>query len=57
MALTGHVFKEIKRKVRVCIIEEGKSPGECVQELEKDYELTKADKIEIGEMAKSIGKK
>lgn len=57
MVMTGHIYKEIKRKVRVCVIEEGKSPDDCVQEIEKEYDLTKTDKVEVGEMAKAIGKK
>lgn len=56
MALEGYIFKDIKRKVRVCVVEEGKSPDECVQAMEEEYELTEDDKFEIREMANSIGK-
>ncbi len=57
MALTGHIYKEIQRKVRTCVIEEGKSPEDCVKEIDMDFELTKDDKQEIMDMAKSIGKR
>lgn len=57
MVLTGHNYKEIQRKVRVCIIEDGKTPDECVNLIDEDWELTKKEKEEIRELAKSIGKK
>lgn len=55
--LQGHILKEIKRKVRVCIIEEGKTPDQCVDEIDKDYELNKDEKNEIKDLAKTIGKR
>lgn len=57
MTLSGHVFKEIKRKVKVCVIEEGMNPEDCVQEIEKEYELTSRDRLEVQEMAKEIGRR
>ena len=56
MALAGHMFKEIKRKVKSCIIEDGLSPDACVKQIEESYELDEADKLEIKEMAKDVGK-
>lgn len=56
MALTGHMYKEIKRKVKSCIIEEGLSPDACVKQIEEVYELDEDDKLEIKEMAKNVGK-
>jgi len=57
LVLSGHIFKEIKRKVRVCVIEEGRTPDQCVDEIDKDYELNKEEKNEVKELAKSIGKR
>lgn len=54
--LKGHELKEIRRKIRSCIIEEGLSPDECVSRIEEDYELDTDDKFEIKEIAKGIGK-
>jgi len=56
MTLRGHVKKEIERKVRNCVIEEGLSPAKCVEQIEEHYELDKDDRLEILEMAKGIGK-
>ncbi|MBE3123005.1 MAG: hypothetical protein IMZ53_10915 [Thermoplasmata archaeon] len=56
MALRGHVKKEIERKVRNCVIEDGLSPEKCVEQIEEHYELDKDDRLEILEMAKGIGK-
>jgi hypothetical protein len=56
MALLGHTYKEIQRKVRSCIIEEGMTAEECVQKIEQEYELEEDDRFEIREMAKEIGK-
>lgn len=54
--LEGHELKEIRRKIRSCVIEEGLSPDECVSRMEDDYELDDDDKFEIKELAKGIGK-
>jgi len=56
MALKGHVFKEIQRKMRTCIIEDGLSPDQCVSKMEEDYVLDESDKKEIKELAKEMGK-
>ncbi len=56
MALKGHVLKEISRKIRTCVIEDGLSPDQCVNQIEEEYELTPADRDEIKGMAKAIGK-
>lgn len=56
MTLVGHVYKEIERKVRSCVIEEGLSPEKCVNKIEEDYELDEDDIIEIKELAKTYGK-
>ena len=56
MALKGHVYKEIERKVRSCVIEEGLSPEKCVSKIEEDYELEEDDITEIKELAKTYGK-
>jgi len=56
MALVGHVYKEIERKVRSCVIEEGMSPEKCVSKIEEDYDLEEDDIIEIKELAKTFGK-
>jgi len=56
MVLLGHVYKEIERKVKKCVIERGFSPEECVQHIEDDYELEEEDKFEIKEIAKNVGR-
>jgi len=56
MALIGHVYKEIERKVRSCVIEEGLSPEKCVIKIEEDYDLDENDILEIKELAKTYGK-
>jgi len=56
MALVGHVYKEIERKVRSCVIEGGLTPENCVKKIEEEYELDDGDKIEIKELAKTYGK-
>lgn len=56
MALTGHVLKEISRKVRTCIVEDGLSEEECVERIEEEYELDDDDRSEVKEMAKEIGR-
>jgi hypothetical protein len=56
MVLAGHTYKEIKRKVKSCIIEDGLSPDACVKQIEEAYELDEDDRLEIKEMAKDVGK-
>ena len=56
MALIGHVYKEIERKVRSCVIEDGMSPEKCVNKIKEDYELDEDDIVEIKELAKTYGR-
>lgn len=56
MALTGHIAKEIHRKVRQCIIDDGLKPSQCVERMDEQYELNSEDRKEILEMAKGVGK-
>jgi len=56
MALIGHIYKEIERKVRSCVIEDGMSPEKCVSKIEEDYDLDENDILEIKELAKTYGK-
>ncbi len=56
MALIGHVYKEIERKVRSCVIENGLSPEKCVSKIKEDYDLEEDDIVEIKELAKTFGK-
>lgn len=56
MALKGHIYKEIERKVRSCVIEDGLSPEKCVSKIKEDYDLEEDDIVEIKELAKTFGK-
>ena len=56
MALIGHIYKEIERKVRSCVIEDGMSPEKCVNKIKEDYDLDEGDITEIKELAKTYGK-
>ena len=50
MVLKGHLSKEIERKVRRCVIEEGLSEEQCFKQLDDEYELEQSDKNEIKEI-------
>ena len=56
MVLHGHTLKEITRKVKSCIIEDGLTPDECIAKMEEQYTLSKAEKLEIKDIANKIGK-
>lgn len=56
MVMLGQTYKEIERKVKKCVIEDGVQPEDCVRELEKEYELEENDKLEILAIAKNVGK-
>jgi hypothetical protein len=56
MVMLGHTYKEIERKVKKCVIENGTLPEDCIREIERDYELDEEDKLEILEIARNVGK-
>lgn len=56
MVMLGQTYKEIERKVKKCVIEDGVPPEDCVRKIEEEYELEEDDRIEIMEIAKNVGK-
>ena len=54
--MQGHIYKEIKYKAKKCIIEEGKTEKQCINALEEEYDLDRADKEEIKNIIQDIGK-
>lgn len=50
MVLKGHMGKEIERKVRKCIVEDGLSEEQCLSYLDDQYDLDQSDKDEIKEI-------
>ena len=53
--MRGHIYNEIERKAKRCVIEEGKTADQCIDILEEEYELSDDDKEEIRRIIKDIG--
>lgn len=45
--MRGQLYKEIERKAKKCVIEEGKTAEQCIETLEEEYDLDAEDKEEI----------
>ena len=54
--MQGHIYKEIERKAKTCVIEEGKTEKQCIKALEEEYELDDEDKEEIKNIIHDIGR-
>lgn len=54
--MIGHIYKEIERKAKICVIEQGKTEKQCIASLEEEYELDDEDKDEIRDIIHDIGR-
>jgi len=54
--MRGQLAKEIERKAKKCVIEEGKTEKQCISALEEEYDLDDEDKDEIRNIIQDIGK-
>ena len=54
--MRGHIYKEIERKAKKCVIEDGKTEQQCIKTLEEEYDLEDEDKDEIKNIIHDIGR-
>ena len=54
--MRGQLYKEIERKAKKCVIEEGKTERQCIASLEEEYDLDDEDKEEIKDIIHDIGR-
>jgi hypothetical protein len=52
--MRGQLYKEIERKAKKCVIEDGKTVEQCIKTLEKEYDLDEEDKEEIKDIIHDI---